>query len=140
MLRKRRKPSSGKNSWERNVTKTILTILLVSSMATAAEPTCDIPTQIKKGDASPCAGYVISKETEEAMRMKLATNDKIIENMTKIQQSQDNVIKINNEQMKIYEENMRSQQKFSSFEKFIYFGLGAGLTGLVAYGAVKAVR
>lgn len=60
--------------------------------------------------------------------------------MTKIQVSHENIIKIDKEQIKLYEEKLRHEQNVSDWQKVLYFGIGASLTGLVAYGAVRAVR
>lgn len=113
--------------------KKILSNLLIASTAYG---NCDIPTRIEKDAKSPCDGYVISTELETKIRTDLAYKDALIKNLTQINASQEKILKIDAEQLKIYE----SMSRQTMLDKTLYFGLGAIVTGLVAYGTVRALR
>lgn len=102
--------------------------------------TCDIPTQIKKGDASPCEGYVMSTDTETKIRTDISYKQALIDNLTKSNDLQTNLIKIQGEQVNVYQSELDKSRSLSTFEKVMYFGLGALVTGVVAYGTVRAIR
>lgn len=110
--------------------------ILISILLTSQALACDIPTKIDKGSASPCDGYVISPSTELKIRTDLVYKDALIANLTQINKTQDNIMKIDAEQLKIY----ASMEKESFWQKTFYFGLGSLVTGLVAYGTVRALK
>jgi len=118
--------------------KELIVILLIASNASAA--TCDIPTLIKQNDPSPCNGYVISKETEEQIRVDITKYKKTIANLEETEKHYETTLKFDRETMKIYEDKLRNEQNFTSWEKVLYFGMGALITGAIAYGTVKTLR
>lgn len=117
--------------------KIIITILFIPSLLLA---NCDIPKKISKGEVSSCDGYVISSETEQKIRIDLSYKDALIKNLEETNKRQNEIIKIDQEQLKIYNDQLKDQRQFTAFEKALYFSLGAVLTGVVAYGTVKAIR
>lgn len=112
--------------------KTMISLLICSS----ALAECPIPTKVKAGEASPCAGYVMDDATELKIRTDLIYKNLLIDNLRAISAAQENIIKIDKQQLEIYE----SQAKMTDLNKTLYFGLGALVTGLVAYGTVRALR
>lgn len=118
----------------------ILALILATVISFNAFAACDIPTQIKKGEASQCDGYVMSSETEQKIRTDISYKNALIENLTKSNDLQANLIKIQSEQVNVYQSELSKAQSLSTFEKVLYFGLGALVTGAVAYGTVRALR
>lgn len=112
----------------------IILALLLSSTAHATG--CDLPTQIAQGDKSPCTGYVMSPDTEQKIRTDLTYKDLMIDNLNKQNAIQSDMLKINSEQLK----NLSAQGQLTDTQKLLYFGLGALLTGLASYAAVRAIR
>ena len=120
--------------------KLISTLLCVLFPLNVLSATCDIPTKIKQGDESPCNGYVISDTTELKIRTDLIYKQSLIENLTKTNEIYREINLINDEQLRIYREQLNSEKTLSTWEKALYFGFGALVTGAVAYGTVRLIQ
>lgn len=118
----------------------IIVFLLTLAISAQAFAVCEVPTQIKRGEASPCDGYVMSIETETKIRTDLSYKNALIENLMKSNSLQTNLIEIQGKQVNIYNSELNKAQSLSTIEKLLYFGLGALVTGAVAYGTVRAFR
>jgi hypothetical protein len=121
--------------------KTVIVLLLSLSIGfPAMAETCSVPTKIKQGEASPCDGYVINPTTEERIRTDLAYKDRIIDNLTKASDLQADLIRIQSNQVNLYQGEMDKHQEMTMVEKAAYFGLGALVTGAMAYVTVQSLR
>lgn len=117
-----------------------IAFILTLAISLQALAVCEVPTQIKQGQASPCDGYVMSVETETKIRTDISYKQALIDNLTKTNDLQANLIKIQGEQVNVYNSELNKAQSLSTIEKVLYFGLGALVTGAVAYGTVRAIR
>lgn len=110
-------------------------ILLVLILLTQSAFGCTKPvTHLLEGDKAPCEGYLFSPEQEKEVRGKV----EIMEQQTHVIQDQDALIvnlkqQIDNETKQT--QNLNSQLNASSWDKYIYFGLGVLATSAAIYGA-----
>ena len=97
-----------------------------------ADTDCSVPTQVLKGAASPCTGYVMNPDTEQKIRTQITYQDLQIDNLTKQSVLQQSIMKADNEELQIY----AAQTQVTNTERMIYFGLGVVLSGL----AIRALK
>lgn len=118
--------------------RNILISLLITSNVYAGD--CTLPERILKGASSPCDGYVFSNDNETKVRTQIATDEAIIGNLRSQNKVQEDMLKIDAQQIQIYNDKLNREQQLSSWEKALYFGMGALLTGAVAYGTVRTLK
>jgi hypothetical protein len=118
--------------------KIILILLLFCNTSFAAPG--DIPTVIVKGAPSPIDGYVITPQFEQKTRTALTFDDLMIDNLQKQNDKQKDMLTIDAQQIKLYQDLSSNNRELTILEKAGYFALGAILTGLVSYAAVKATK
>jgi hypothetical protein len=118
--------------------KILLILLLFCNTSYAA--TGDIPTPIVKGSLSPIDGYVISPVFEQKTRTLLTFDDLMITNLENQNNKQKDMLNIDAQQIKLYQDLNSNNRELTTLEKAGYFFLGAFLTGLVSYGAVRATK
>ena len=119
----------------RNLISPILISLLVSNSFAGV---CDVPVKISVGAPAPCGGYVFSDADELKVRTDLTFKDLQITNLTAQNTTQANMLSIDNQQILIYQSQVKDDKTLSEWEKLGYFALGVLVTGLVSYGVVKA--
>lgn len=96
---------------------------------------CDRPvTYLAEGKPATCNGYLFSPEMELSVRTKILNYD----NMDLLVKKQDELITILNSRISVNEEmnnNLRkslsNQETKSQMEKWLYFGAGVLITGLI---------
>lgn len=110
------------------MTKSLINILLISSFScTSYGAVCDIPTQIKLSQPSPCDGYVMNSDAEEKIRADLSYKDFMIGNLQQQTTLQQSIIDNDNKQIDL----LKDQAATSNLERVLYFGAGVLLTALV---------
>lgn len=114
--------------------KILLALLLISNTSLAA--VCDLPVQVKQGQAAPCDGYVFSTANEQKVRTDITFKDLQITSLTKQNAFQQDILNINEKELSSFKED----KKLSEWEKIAFFGLGVVVTGLVAYAAERTLR
>lgn len=112
-------------------------MLLISFNALAD---CSIPTEINKGSPSPCDGYVMDSNTEQKIRTAITYKDLMITNLTQQNSLQADIMRINSEQIKTYQDELVADTKQTDLQKILYFGLGVVVTGVTAYATINALK
>ena len=119
----------------KNLMIKILLALLISSNSFAG--VCDVPVKISVGAPAPCGGYVFSDANELKVRTDLTFKDLQITNLEAQVNTEASMLSIDNEQIAIYQSQVKDIKTMSEYEKFGYFALGVLITGLISYGVVK---
>ena len=126
--------------------KYIILILLSFNIAFADECPKEVMA-LKKGEPAPCSGVLFSPAKESAIFRDITLYKKEIDllnqKVTLLEKDQDfyqrrldNMMQLNDS---ISKELARREQN-SFFNNSLYFGTGALLTGLIAYGVVNGLR
>lgn len=118
--------------------KSLILILIISNNCFA--DTCDLPVKVSTGDKAPCNGYVFSDNNEQKIRTDLAYKNALIDNLTKRNTIQEDMLKIDAQQIQIYNDKLNKESVLTVWEKVLYFGLGALVTSAAAYGTMKALK
>lgn len=113
--------------------KLILAIIFISNTAFGA--VCDIPEKIAAGAPSPCAGYVFSDANEQKVRTDLVYKNSLIDNLTKQNAIQSDMLNISAEQIALY----KAARPLTDWDKAMYFALGVVVSGVAVYGAAKVI-
>lgn len=105
---------------------------------------------LKKGDVAPYEGYIITPEREQSLRLmdkKLGLATDLNTSYSTQNALDSKTIDILNQRVDLYQRQNADMSKQLSeakgdgfWQKTLYFSLGAVLTGLVAYGTVRAVK
>lgn len=116
----------------------LILLLLFSSNVLA-----DQVVQIEQGQSAPFSGYLMDKE--KSIRVfKLDVELDFAKKNVEVLTYQNNLYKDqltkNTEYIKSLNEQLVSQHSDNFWTKTLYFILGAGLTGLVAYGTIQSIR
>lgn len=119
----------------------ILSLFLYLEYSFAA---CDKPVNyLQEGTTTPCSGYLFTPEKELEVRIKIANYDK----MELLVKKQDEMINILDSRIKIQIEQNIELSKLNEgnknedfYQKVLFFGLGALLTGMIAYGTIQAIK
>lgn len=109
--------------------KLILPIFLFSQLC-AGQPV----VYLNVGQEAPFSGYLLSPAKEKEVRTQLADYDRL-QNLSKAQTELigilNNRIEVKESQVQNLNSQLSRQESISSFQKWIYFGVGALATGLV---------
>ena len=125
----------------------LICLLLIFSLSFPALADFDL---LNQGQAAPYTGYLITSDREKKLRML----DKELEICNNINNSYKRLDSFNSEneailikRLDLYKNeserlaNTLAKNNSDSFwEKTLYFGLGAVLTGFIAYGVVQATK
>lgn len=129
----------------------IINILIISFVTSTATGQCPQPVVvIKKGEVAVCDGFLFSPEAEkraatardDAKYYKELT-DKLFERQdlaTKERDILERRLNLYVEQSRTLSEALTKKQHEDFWQKALYFGLGAVITGGVAYGVVKTLK
>lgn len=112
----------------------ILSLILISNSAFGA--VCDLPEKVALGDKAPCAGYIFSDANELKVRTDLVYKNSLIDNLTKQNAIQADMLKISAEEIELY----KASRPLTDWQKAMYFGLGVFATGVAVYGASKIIK
>lgn len=93
---------------------------------------CRKPYLIERGNVAPCSGYIFSKELEEKIRTDLVYKDSLIKNLTEASDAQAEIIRISNNQLDLYKQEVAHQKHVNTMDKILYAGLGL-LAGYVGF-------
>lgn len=116
--------------------KTIIVIILSAVLSIPGwATTCAKPVaHLLEGTPSPCTGYLFSPEQEERVR-GINEQNKII---TQIMNAQTKELILYQEKLHVFNqmntsliEQINDKERWSMWEKVLYFGLGVAVTGLI---------
>lgn len=126
-----------KNRWKifgtRNNMKNLGAAAIIFFSSLSGYSACDkAVTRLVEGSPALCTGYLFTPEKELEVRLKVSTYDQM-EQLVKKQEELNNILtkRVDN----LQDLNLKYSDRESSrnfYEKFIYFGLGALVTGFIA--------
>jgi len=126
----------------------ILTLFLIATICNSAF--CENSVHLKKGDVAPYEGDLLTPPYAEKVKYHLINEENLslqVESYKKVVSlqsnnfdlSQKNLDSCNAQNDKLAGE-VQSSRSMSNIERIGWFALGAFLTGLVSYGATKALK
>ncbi len=126
--------------------KYIVIMLLFSSVSQATDSVVYLP----KDQKAPYDGYLFTPDMEKEVRLNtinLKYSEELNASLVKINAIHKDNLQILDQRVKLYQDqsdslakSLESSRSTSFFEKTLYFGLGAIITGGIAYGVTKSLR
>lgn len=123
--------------------KTILTLLLITSISLPTLSFADDAIVLNKDDKAPFRGILLSPRKAAELNDTELERDSLLRSVTLYKSNQDLYEKRTSvllEQNDKLATQLYSARQTSDWEKVAWFGLGAVLTGLVGYGVYRAAK
>lgn len=138
-------------SWIRSSIHALVVTAFTFSISPIWADTCDKRVQpIKSGETAPCSGFLFSDEAEkDAARArddakyykelsdKLIERNKVVDKESEILERR---LQLYVTQSDMLAEKLTKEESKDFWQKALYFGLGAIITGGIAYGVVNTLK